>query len=129
MLETVCDIKDAGCAMPGSMSSPGETFARLCGSEVLQGMKAIEYFCLLVARFGEEDATGEAFGFVRKDGRLKQRLLGFVDLKNLLDGKKVYGQAFAGFEYLLIDSGNSAGDSWKAFYFPRMKTLHVVSES
>ena len=97
--------------------------------ELWHGLKAVEKFCALVARFGEEDATGGAFGFVRKDGRLKQRLLGFVDLKNLLDANKVYGQSFAGFEYILIDSGNSSGDSWKAFYFPRLKTLHVVSES
>lgn len=101
----------------------------ICEPDVWRGLEAAEKFCALVDRFGDEDATGEAFGFLRKEGKLKQRLLGFVDLKNLLDGKKVYGQAFAGFEYLLIDSGNSAGDSWKAFYFPRLKTLHVVSES
>lgn len=88
------------------------------------GGEALEKFHLLLSRALDEDATGGAYGYkwtvTTSPIENVPTLVGIDDLHALnLDD----------FQMVVIDSGNTAGDSWKYIYHPVSQSGTFIKEA
>lgn len=68
----------------------------------------------------QDDSRGQAMVFIREGAQLVPQTIdpGAIDLENLEQ-----------YEMVLIDGGNSAGDSWKHVFYPKQGLHHFVDEN
>ena len=96
--------------------------------ELHQGKKAFDEFNNLLSRHWEEDSTGHVYKIYRVDSRLEMiGLAGCAQEKLFLDIRD--NEISDDLETVIIDSGNSSGDSWKATLHVKTKTMLFVYES
>lgn len=68
----------------------------------------------------QDDARGEILAFERVGGALVPHKLGAQD---------VTVEQLLGFEMVIFDGGNSAGDSWKHVFLPALSIDHFINEN
>lgn len=93
-----------------------------------QGAKAFEAFKQSLSRHFEEDSVGKVYKLCRVGGSLEMTALaGCAQEKLFLDIEN--NELDDDLDTLVIDSGNSAGDCWKATLNVKTKTMLFVYES
>lgn len=98
-------------------------------TKVYIGKEAVEQFLISLNSFFQDDATGNSYGVRRnRDTTLDMMPFTGCGIEDVaLDVQKDVSR-LAGYEMIVIDSGNSHGDAWKAVFYPRQQVLSVVRE-
>lgn len=91
--------------------------------------EALSQFHLALAYLSNEDATGQAYAIHRVRGNLEMLSLDHDTQVNLLDAKTFNDISLIDCDYILIDSGNTHGDSWKGFFFPKERLFIHLQEN
>jgi len=81
------------------------------------GQAATDEFLHLLARAFEEDATGGVVGYDWRNGLMTTERITSADNVHLVKGRNAYT-----FPLVIVDSGNSSGDSWKYVYHPETES-------
>lgn len=97
--------------------------------EVFNGEDSLRQFNLALDNLGHEDATGHAYAVHRVNGSLAVLSLDHEGLLHLSSAGTVNNVGLDDCDYVLIDSGNSSGDSWKGFFFPKQRLFLHLQES
>ena len=93
-----------------------------------RGAAAIGQFAIFLQSFGQGDATGNAYGVIRNEDRhLVMRPLSNDEISSF--ASEASEAHINNFEMIVIDSGNTAGDSWKATLHPKEELLTYVDEN
>jgi len=96
---------------------------------VSQGKDAVQEFLNCLNSFFQDDATGKAYVVTRgvNMGLNMVPLTGGTIEEIALDAQKD-ASLLTDYEMIVIDSGNSHGDSWKAIFHPNQLVLNFVRE-
>jgi hypothetical protein len=90
------------------------------------GSKAVDELMLFLNAMSQDDATGEIVALVREGSRLVQRN---IDLDNALTPKAVVDALIAArCELLILDGGNTHGDTWKFIFHAASETGTFVRD-
>jgi hypothetical protein len=99
-------------------------------SVVYFGQNAVDLFSTCLSSFLQEDATGKSY-VVERDNGLRMIGLGMClleDIFYLISNSKNISELDQ-YEVIVIDSGNSHGDSWIAMFYPRQCVMAFVDQT
>lgn len=94
------------------------------------GKEALEQFHQSLIRSCEDDATGNTYVITRGS----DATLGLAPLSHEAAGALATAltqniSSLEKYDLVVIDSGNSAGDSWKAIFHPQKQVFTFISEA
>lgn len=90
---------------------------------------AVEQFKICLNSFFQDEATGKAYGVTRNaDKRLGMIAFSGCGIEGVALDVQEDVQLLNRFEMIVIDSGNTHGDSWKAIFHPAERVLSFVQE-
>lgn len=98
---------------------------------VYSGQEAIDRFGTCLNSYMQDDSTGKAY-VVYRGGTTELRMAGMTlcrteDMANALQNEERIGELDQ-YEMLVVDSGNSSGDSWVATFYPRQRAMTFVDQ-
>lgn len=109
--------------MTSSLSRPSPV------AEIFRDAKALEQLGICLNCFFQDDATGKAYVIERSE--LTQLfMIGLTGcaIQGIADDLNADPDRLSRYEMIVIDSGNSHGDSWIATYHPKQQVLTFVDE-
>lgn len=95
------------------------------------GQEAIDRFGTCLGSYLQDDATGKAYIVYRGDFT-ELRMAGMTlarteEMAKALQNEKRIGELDQ-YEMLVVDSGNSSGDSWVATFYPKQRAMTFVDQ-
>jgi hypothetical protein len=93
------------------------------------GEEARQAFATCINSFLQDDATGKAYG-VRRDSQQILKMVPFAGcgFQSIVEDFQDDVAKLQCYEMIVIDSGNSHGDSWIATFYPKQMSLSFVDE-
>ena len=93
------------------------------------GEEARKQFASCINSFLQDDSTGKAYG-VRRDSQKLLQMVSFAGcgFQSIVEDFHDDVAKLHCYEMIVIDSGNSHGDSWIATFYPKQMSLSFVDE-
>lgn len=99
-------------------------------AEIFSGQAAIERFAACLDSFFQDDAVGKSYGIKREDGSRLLKMTPFAGcgIEDVALDVQQDVRLLHEYEMIVVDSGNSHGDSWKAVFYPKEQVLSFIQD-